>query len=53
MPGSHWPEMLQLAGLSAPGTPAAPGTWLPVTTVPPESSGGQGASVKRTYSWSV
>ena len=27
MPGSHWPEMSQLAGLIPPGVPGALGAW--------------------------
>jgi hypothetical protein len=41
------------AGLSAPATPGAPGTCVPVTVVPPDSSGGQGAAVNLVYLASV
>jgi hypothetical protein len=45
--------MSQLAGLIPLGVPGADGVWPAVAVVPPDSSGGQGASTKRSYLASV
>ena len=43
-PGRRWPDMSQLAGLTPPAVPGALGVCPGNAVVPPDSSGGHGAS---------
>src|SRR4051812_2897634 len=49
MPAATDREILPLTGLRAPGAPVAPATCVPVMAVPPDNSGGHGASTNVKY----